>query len=66
MKHLLLKQILATVAVTSSLAMTSMAATPHLLVIDLGSIKTLTGIDWLSRMEQGTPGGVKDYKVYVY
>lgn len=38
---------------------------PHLLVIDLGSEQTLTGIDYLSRAEQGAPGGVKDYKIFL-
>ena len=38
---------------------------PHLLVIDLGSEQTLTGIDYLPRAEQGAPGGVKDYKIFL-
>jgi beta-galactosidase len=42
------------------------AAMPHLLVIDLGSEQTLTGIDYLPRAEQGAPGSVKDYAVFVY
>lgn len=38
---------------------------PHLLVIDLGSEQTLTGIDYLPRAEQGAPGGLKDYKIFL-
>lgn len=38
---------------------------PHLLVIDLGSEQTLTGIDYLPRAEQGAPGSVKDYKIFL-
>ena len=41
------------------------SAYPHLLVIDLGSEQTLTGIDYLPRAEQGAPGGVKDYKIFL-
>jgi len=42
------------------------ASLPHLLVIDLGSKQTVTGLDYLPRAEKGAPGSVKDYKVYVY
>ena len=38
---------------------------PHALVIDLGSEHTLTGIQYLPRMESEVPGGIKDFKVYV-
>lgn len=41
-------------------------AAPHLLVIDLGSEQTLTGVQYLPRAEQGAPGSIKDYKIYVY
>ena len=41
-------------------------ALPHLVVIDLGSEQTITGIDYLPRMEEGAPGSVKDYKIFVY
>ncbi len=41
------------------------ASFPHLLVIDLGSEQTITAIEYLPRAEQGAPGSVKDYKVYV-
>ena len=39
---------------------------PHLLVIDLGEVCTLTGLQVLSRTEKGTPGALKDYKIFVY
>ena len=39
---------------------------PHLLVIDLGEVRTLTGLQVLSRTEKGTPGAMKDYKIFVY
>ena len=39
---------------------------PHLLVIDLGSVQTITGIEYLPRAEQGAPGSIKDYKIYIY
>ena len=42
------------------------AATPHLLVIDLGSEQTVTAIEYLPRAEQGAPASIKDYKVYIY
>ena len=42
------------------------AELPHLMVIDLGSEQTVTGIDYLPRAEQGAPGSIKDYKVFVY
>ena len=42
------------------------AELPHLMVIDLGSEQTVTGIDYLPRVEQGAPGSIKDYQVFVY
>ena len=39
---------------------------PHLLVIDLGEVRTLTGLQVLSRTEKGTPGALKDYKIFMY
>ena len=39
---------------------------PHLLVIDLGEVRTLTGLQILSRTEKETPGAMKGYKIYVY
>ncbi len=42
------------------------AALPHLIVIDLGSEQTLTAVEYLPRAEQGAPGSVKDYAIYLY
>jgi Glycosyl hydrolases family 35./F5/8 type C domain. len=39
---------------------------PHLLVIDLGSTQTISAIDYLPRAEQGAPGSIKAFKVFVY
>ena len=39
---------------------------PHLLVIDLGSEQTVTTLEYLPRAEQGIPGGLKSFKVYIY
>ncbi|MDO4158825.1 MAG: beta-galactosidase [Prevotellaceae bacterium] len=41
-------------------------AYPHVIVIDLGSNQTISGIEYLPRAEQGAPGSIKDYKIYVY
>ena len=41
------------------------AGFPHLLVIDLGSEQTVSGIEYLPRAEQGAPGSVKNYRIYV-
>ncbi len=42
------------------------ASYPHLLVIDLGSVQTLRGIEYLPRAEQDAPGSIKDYRIFVY
>ena len=42
------------------------STTPHLLVIDLGSEQTVTAFEYLPRAEQGIPGGLKSFKVYIY
>ena len=42
------------------------ASTPHLLVIDLGSEQTVSALEYLPRAEQGAPGSVKDFKIYLY
>ena len=42
------------------------ATAPHLLVIDLGETQTVTALEYLPRMEQGAPGSVKGYRVFVY
>lgn len=39
---------------------------PHLLVIDLGSVQTISALEYLPRAEQGAPGSVKDYKIFVF
>ncbi len=41
-------------------------STPHLLVIDLGSEQTVSALEYLPRAEQGAPGSVKDFKIYLY
>ena len=41
-------------------------ALPHLLVIDLGSVQTVSALDYLPRAEQGAPGSIKDYRIFVY
>lgn len=38
---------------------------PHAVVIDLGAMHTLTGLQYLPRMESEAPGSIKDFKVYV-
>ncbi len=42
------------------------ATLPHLLVIDLGSEQTISVLEYLPRAEQGAPGSVKNYKIYLY
>lgn len=42
------------------------ATAPHLLVIDLGVEQTVTALEYLPRMEQGAPGSMKGYKIYMY
>lgn len=39
---------------------------PHLLVIDLGAVQTVSALDYLPRVEQGAPGAIKAFKVFVY
>ena len=41
------------------------AGFPHLLVIDLGGEQTITGFEYLPRAEQGAPGSIKNYKIFV-
>ncbi|MDE7096380.1 MAG: discoidin domain-containing protein, partial [Muribaculaceae bacterium] len=38
---------------------------PHSVVIDLGSDKKISGIQYLPRMESEVPGAIKDFNVYV-
>ncbi len=40
-------------------------AYPHVMVIDLGSEQTITGIEYLPRAEQGAPGSIRDYRIYL-
>ncbi len=42
------------------------AGFPHLLVIDLGSVQTVAAFEYLPRAEQGAPGSIKDYRIYMY
>ena len=42
------------------------ASTPHLLVIDLGSEQNIKTLEYLPRAEQGAPGSVKNFKIYLY
>ncbi len=42
------------------------AQAPHLMVIDLGKEQTVTALEYLPRAEQGAPGSIKQFKVYVY
>ena len=42
------------------------ASLPHLMVIDLGSVQTVTALEYLPRAEQGAPGSVKNFKIYLY
>ncbi|MBQ3878587.1 MAG: beta-galactosidase, partial [Prevotella sp.] len=39
---------------------------PHLMVIDLGSVQTVTALEYLPRAEQGAPGSVKNFRVFLY
>lgn len=41
-------------------------ALPHILVIDLGAVQTVSALDYLPRVEAGAPGSIKDFKIFVY
>ena len=41
------------------------AQAPHLVVIDLGQEHTVSALEYLPRAEQGAPGSVKQFKVYL-
>ncbi|MDE7032986.1 MAG: discoidin domain-containing protein [Muribaculaceae bacterium] len=41
------------------------SAFPHSFVIDLGSVRNISAIQYLPRMEHGAPGAIKNYRVYV-
>ena len=38
----------------------------HVIVIDLGETVVLTGFEYLPRAEQGAPGSIKEYRIYLY
>ena len=40
--------------------------TPHLLVIDLGAVQNISALEYLPRAEQGAPGSVAQFQVYIY
>ena len=40
--------------------------TPHLLVIDLGAVQNISALEYLPRAEQGAPGSIARFKVYIY
>ena len=42
------------------------SSAPHLLVIDLGSEQSIKTLEYLPRAEQGAPGSVKNFKIYLY
>ena len=42
------------------------SSAPHLLVIDLGSEQNVKALEYLPRAEQGAPGSVKNFKIYLY
>ncbi len=42
------------------------ATAPHLIVIDFGSEQTVSALEYLPRAEQGFPGSVKDYRIFIY
>ncbi|MDQ1769277.1 cellulase family glycosylhydrolase [Labilibaculum sp. A4] len=44
---------------------TTKAGFPHQIVIDLGEEKLVTGFWYLPRAEEGKPGMIRDYKVYL-
>ncbi|MBQ8602084.1 MAG: beta-galactosidase [Bacteroides sp.] len=37
---------------------------PHYFIIDLGAEHTISGMQYLPRMESNVPGGIKDYKMF--
>ena len=41
------------------------AELPHHLIINLGSKQQLTALQCLPRMEEGAPGAIKEYRIYV-
>jgi beta-galactosidase len=41
------------------------SALPHLLVIDLGAEQTVTALEYLPRAEQGAPGSIKNFRIFI-
>jgi len=41
------------------------AQAPHLMVVDLGQEHTVTALEYLPRAEQGAPGSVKNFRIYL-
>ncbi|MBP5424495.1 MAG: beta-galactosidase [Prevotella sp.] len=41
------------------------AQAPHLLVIDLGAEQTVSALEYLPRAEQGAPGSVKNFRIFI-
>ena len=39
---------------------------PHLLVINLGTEQTVTALEYLPRAEQGAPGSIKNFRIFIY
>lgn len=39
---------------------------PHLLVLDMGKIQTVSALEYLPRAEEGAPGSVGRYQLYLY
>ena len=42
------------------------SALPHLLVIDLGAEQTVTAMEYLPRAEQGAPGSIRNFRIFIY
>ena len=42
------------------------SALPHLLVIDLGTEQTVTAMEYLPRAEQGAPGSIRNFRIFIY
>ena len=42
------------------------SALPHLLVIDLGAEQTVTAMEYLPRAEQGAPGSIRKFRIFIY
>ena len=38
---------------------------PQRLVIDMGKVNTVAGVEYLPRLEAGSPGAIKEYRIYI-